>query len=391
MTVDTIQTGTLAAHAPVQPLAISHNTTEALRGLGEWVAAAQQAVQLVTPLVDTAFVPDAYRPKVDPRATVEQHTEARQVAVANATAAVLQGITLGLDPLTSLQQIYIVHGRPGMYTRIKVALALSKGHEIWTEDLSDTRAVVAGRRKGSQEIQRVTVTMDQARKAGWTSNKKYAETPQDMLWARAAGRVADRVAADVLMGIASVEDIQDDAAADVQVTGTRTVKPRQARAITPAPATTPTGAQPAQAPVGDDLLGYDDEPAAAPAPAAAPQPMAEGTWRKINARFVELEVVGEGQQATRLRVISHIVGRTVTRGGELTADEGQLVVENLTGDAGYRVLEQALDRGPAEQPAPAPALAPAVEAGVVDDLDDYDPTVDDGFGMDGAEAAAEGQ
>jgi hypothetical protein len=383
MTVDTIQTGTIVPASPVQPLAMSQHTTEALRGLSEWVAAASQASQLVTPLVETAFIPDAYRPKVDPRATDLQRSEARQIAIANATAAVLQGITLGLDPLTSLQQIYIVHGRPGMYTKIKVALAQSKGHEIWTEDLSDSRAVVAGRRKGSQDIQRVTVTMEQARKAGWAGkNDNYNKTPQDMLWARAAGRVADRIAADVLMGIASVEDIQDEAASEAPAPAQRTIRPRQARAITPAPV---GPSAPAQTPVGDDLLGYEDQPAAA-ATAAEPQPLDPGQWRRINARFVELEVVGEGQTAHRLRVISHIVGREISRGGELSADEGQLVLDKLAGESGPRVLDAAFGRTPASEPIPA---APDGDD-LLGDGDDYDPTTEAGFGeMDGGEAAGE--
>jgi hypothetical protein len=224
------------AHANGNAIAVLGGANDALAKLGDWVQAARHAHQLVAPLVGTAFVPDAYKPKIDPRATAEQKAEAREMAIANATAAVLQGITLGLDPMTALQQIYIVHGRPGMYSEIKVALVKSRGHEVWTEDISDTRAVVCGRRKGTDYIERVTVTMDQARKAGWTTNQAYSKTPQDMLYARAAGRVCDRVAPDVLMGIASVEEIQDTIQAEATVgNGTRTVTPRKraaAQAIT---------------------------------------------------------------------------------------------------------------------------------------------------------------
>lgn len=214
--------------------------TDALARLGEWVQAASHAHQLVAPLVNTHFVPDTYKPKVDARATAEQKAEATQIAVANATAAVLQGITLGLDPMTALQQIYVVHGRPGMYAKIKVALVQSRGHEVWTEDLSDTRAVVAGRRRGTDAIERVAITMDQARKAGWTRNDNYTKTPQDMLWARAASRVCDRIASDALMGIASVEEIWDELA-PADGGGTRTVTPRRrgASAVAAIPAARP--------------------------------------------------------------------------------------------------------------------------------------------------------
>lgn len=229
--------------------------TDSLARLGEWVQAARHAHQLVAPLVDTAFVPDAYRVKVDPRATAEQKAEARAVAVANATAAVLQGLSLGIDPLVSLQQIYIVHGRPGLYAKMMVALVQAHGHDVWTEDLSDSRAVVAGRRRGSDQIERVTVTMEQARKAGWTRNDNYAKTPQDMLWARAAGRVCDRIGSDVLKGIASVEQIQDELAPS-NGAGTRTVAPPRRRA---ALAAVPVEA--AEPPLDDET---SDEPVVEP-------------------------------------------------------------------------------------------------------------------------------
>jgi hypothetical protein len=226
MTVDTVR-------ADHNALAALNGANDALERLGRWVEAASHATQLVAPLVSTPFVPEAYRPKVDPRATAEQKADARNIAIASATAAVLQGITLGLDPMTALQNIYVVHGRPGMYAKIKVALVQSRGHEVWTDDLSDVRAVVAGRRRGTDTIERVTVTMDQARRAGWTRNDAYGKTPQDMLWARAASRVCDRIASDALMGIASVEEIQDELTPAGN--GTRTVTPRRRAALPAAP------------------------------------------------------------------------------------------------------------------------------------------------------------
>jgi hypothetical protein len=223
------------ARMDANALAVTSGANDALARLANWVEAARNAHQLVAPLVGTAFIPDAYKPKVDPRATPEQRAEAHATAIANATAAVLQGITLGLDPMTALQQIYVVHGRPGLYARVMVALVQAHGHEVWTEDISDSRAVLCGRRRGTEAVERVTVTMEQARKAGWTSNAAYTKTPQDMLWARAAARVCNRVAADVLMGITSVEEIQDDIKVQAEV-GTRTVTPRRrAAAITPGP------------------------------------------------------------------------------------------------------------------------------------------------------------
>lgn len=348
MTIQPITTpGTVATVTP--PPAVTDITSAGLQRLADWVQAAQHAHQLVAPLVGTPFVPEAYKPRVDPRATDQEKAAAYETAVATATAAVLQGISLELDPLTSLQQIYVVHGRPGMYAKMMVALVQSRGHEVWTEESTDTRCVVSGRRRGTEQIERVTVTMDQARRAGWVArNKNYESTPSDMLWARAASRVCDRIASDVLKGLRTVEDIQDESASDQGATSragkTRTVSApkRRPELVAPAPATVQASAPQAPAarqvaPTDDDLLGYEQDASTQPQESISGQQIAEQTWRAINAAFVDLGVKGDGQKEARLQIIGHVVGRDVSRGNELTAADGELVLTTLA-DAGPRVV-----------------------------------------------------
>jgi len=342
-------TTTDLARMDTNAVAVLATTTEAMGRLADWVAAASHAHALVAPLVGTPFIPEAYKPKVDDRATDEEKAAAREVAVASATAAVLQGITLGLDPMTALQQIYIVKGRPGLYTRIKVALVQAHGHEVWTEDLSDLRCVVAGRRKGTTTIERVTVTMDQAKRAGWTSNpsQAYTKTPQDMLYARAAGRVCDRIAADVLMGIASVEEIQDEIKTTAEAgNGHRTVTPR--KRATPAA-----------------IEGTVEEPPldADPAPAQtepAPDPMTAAQGRKL---YATLRDKGVGDKDLGLGYISDTLGREVGSTKELSKAEAKRVIdalEALAAPAPARDADPTLDEGawPATRPAADAELEP---------------------------------
>lgn len=294
------------------------NGNNALERLGQWVTAARQAHELVSPLVDTPFVPDAYRPRVDQRATDEEKAAARNIAVANATAAVLQGITLGLDPLTALQQIYIIHGRPGMYAEAMVALVKAAGHEVWEEDISDSRAVVCGRRRGETHVHRVTITMDQAKKAGWTSNQAYTKTPQDMLYARAAGRACKRTAPEVLLGIASVEEIQDTIKAEAEVgAGTRTVRPRQRRAALPP-------AEQAEEPPLDEEQ---------PAPPAATEPVTDAepmiTQPQSRKLHTTLRDAGRADKDEALVWMAGVIGRPVDSTKELTKDEARRVIDAL--------------------------------------------------------------
>lgn len=325
------------------PIAVYGSPSEALARLAEWVAAADQAHALVARLVDTPFLPDSYRPRMDPRATQEQIGRARAQAVANGTAAVLQGISLGLDPLTALQQIYVVHGRPGMYTEIKVALVVSRGHEVWVEDLSDSRAVVCGRRAGSEHQERVVVTMDQARKAGWTSNQAYAKTPQDMLYARAAGRVCDRIAPDVLMGIASIEEIRDTIQATAG-TGLRTVQPPRRRAAIPAaqPVEEPPLEDEAAKPEPGPAMGEAEMEMVGPETARLePAMITPAQSRKLHAA---LRDSGRADRDAGLVYIAGIIDRQITSTKELSRDEASRVIEALGSE------RLASDLG---QPAPA--------------------------------------
>ena len=310
MTVDTFRPGGVAPSEPRDTIAV-------------WLSKAADADQLARGLVRSFFVPAAYK--------ADRSPDGFEIAVANATGAILLGDSLGIDPLTALQQIHVVHGRPGMYAKFKVALAQAAGHRVWDEVYSAERAVVCGQRKGTDDVVRIEVTIEDARRAKWTENAAYTKTPADMLWARAASRVVDRIAADLLMGIRSIEDIDPDDAASVEVTVAKSAaRPSAAAALAAAAGSEPRETIPA-----------DVTPAAPPASDPAAEPAAaisDSQWRAINARFVELGVKGEGQAAARLRVIVDMIGREVTRGGELTADEATLVLDNLTGHVVDRVL-----------------------------------------------------
>jgi hypothetical protein len=157
-----------------------------------WAGAAHAAHQLAQSLTKTSFVPKAF-----------------QGNAGDATAAIILGDELGLSPLSALRSIYIISGTPALYARTMVALAMSHGHEVWTESSTDREVIVCGRRKGSEHVERVSWTIDRARKAGYTNNKKYESDPQAMLWAKAAGEVARKIAPDVLAGVPhSVEDLE---------------------------------------------------------------------------------------------------------------------------------------------------------------------------------------
>jgi possible gp43 len=149
------------------------------------------AHKLATVLCNTQMVPQTFRGKPD-----------------DGAAAILYGAELGLKPQQALQQVFVIHGQPAIYARTMVALLKGKGYKFKTVESSDESVTVRGvAPSGEQESS--TWTIDRAKKAGYTSNKRYQTDPQAMLYAKAASEVSRRLAPNVLLGIKyAAEDLE---------------------------------------------------------------------------------------------------------------------------------------------------------------------------------------
>jgi hypothetical protein len=154
--------------------------------------------------------------------------------------------------------------------------------------------------------------MDRARKAGYTRNEKYQKDPQAMLYARAASIACRRTAPEVLKGIASFEEIQDDQ---------RPSRPALAPSAAPAPVTVAeiTGqAAPAETPT--------DEPATG----AAPRPVTADQRNLIGTALDTLTVAAD----QRRRVVSLILGRDIASVNDLDEEEADRLCAELAALAG---------------------------------------------------------
>lgn len=180
--------------------------------LSDWATAMADAGNLATAIVKTDFVPAHFRGKTG-----------------DAAVAIMKGAALGMDPIASLESIYVINGKPALYGRAMAAVVLSAGHEIWTESASDTQVVVMGRRKGTDHVETSTWTLDRATTAGYVTNQQYKANPQAMLYSKAVAEVARRIAPDVLMGISyNVEELQLEQETLAPVKIKRGRKPAQA-------------------------------------------------------------------------------------------------------------------------------------------------------------------
>lgn len=288
-------------HAGVHRYQPADPVPDGVHAIEVWARTARAAGELVDQLLDSPFVPDAFRPRLDPRASTEEKEHARQVALATATAAVLYGGEIGLSPMQSLNNVIVINGRPGLYAETMVALVQAAGHEIWTEEVSDARAVVCGRRAGSAHVERAIFTMDRARKAGYTRNSKYSEDPQSMLYARAASIACRRTAPEVLKGVSAVEEIRDETAEEqpVKVTARRTA---QRRALAPAPAAEAAPVrEAAEAPPLPGEPGYDEP---ADEPADLDEPITDDQLTKLHTVFTEH---GVGDREEKLDIARRVL------------------------------------------------------------------------------------
>lgn len=181
-------------------------------------------------LATTDFVPGSFRGRPD-----------------QAAAAIVTGLELGLTPMAALRSMDIIQGTPALRANTLRAIALAKGHEVWIDESTSQRAIVKGRRKGTDRVQESIWDMDRAKQLGLASKDNWKKQPQAMLVARATTELVRLIAADDILGLAyTAEELDDAAPAEAVVPAKRpsSTIARKSRAVTPKP----TAAKPAAAP-----------------------------------------------------------------------------------------------------------------------------------------------
>lgn len=236
-------------------LAVRDHQGEAVQRLSEWATSAQAASAVAAELCRSSFVPDSFRGKPN-----------------EATAAILAGLEVGLQPMAALRSFDVIQGQAAARAITLRAIVQSHGHEVEVVESTATRCKVRGRRRGSDAWQEVTWTMDRARQLGVTNKPNWKNQPQAMLVARATSEICRLIASDAILGIAySSEEIADGAGAGVEVPAVTTADPDVPGSPT-APAGTKrmsrkrkaaSNAEPAPADPGDgDAVADEDRHAA---------------------------------------------------------------------------------------------------------------------------------
>lgn len=161
--------------------------------LQKWAEQAVAVRQMADSICSTSFAPAAYRGKPD-----------------EATAAILAGAELGLDPMASLRAFDSIQGTPAPKAMTLRAVAQAAGHEVIVVESTPERAVVTGRRRGDQHAQTSVWDLARADAMGLTGKAQWKQQPAAMLVARATAEVCRWIASDAIMGMPyAAEEIGD--------------------------------------------------------------------------------------------------------------------------------------------------------------------------------------
>ena len=145
-----------------------------------------------------------------------------QKGLSNCLVALEMSKRMNLSPLTVMQNLNVIHGKPSWSSHFIssqiMACGRFKNFDYVVTGKDDTLAVQcqAIRLEDNKLVKGTAVSMKMAQKEGWTrKNPKYQSMPEIMLRARAATFFGRQYIPDLLLGVQTSEEIVDIQPIDV--------------------------------------------------------------------------------------------------------------------------------------------------------------------------------
>ena len=130
--------------------------------------------------------------------------------------AIQLGAELGLTPMSALQNIAVINGRPAIYGDAALALVRSSGLlEVFREEEigepgKDTQGVkITAKRKSFDEATETFTVADAKLSKLWGKAGPWSDYPKRMLKFRARGFILRDLFGDVLKGLRTMEEVRD--------------------------------------------------------------------------------------------------------------------------------------------------------------------------------------
>jgi len=128
-----------------------------------------------------------------------------------AVVKILRGRELGLPPMTSLEQIFVISGRTAMSAHIMGALIKRSGkYDYKVVEWDDKHCKIEFYQRG-QLIGVSEFTMDDARRAGLLNRESWTKYPKNMLLARALAQGARAFCPDIFGGaVYEIRELEEE-------------------------------------------------------------------------------------------------------------------------------------------------------------------------------------
>ena len=144
-----------------------------------------------------------------------------QKGLPNCLVAIEMSKRMKLSPLTVMQNLNVIHGRPTWSAQFISSQIMGCGRfenfDYLVKGEGETLEVqcVAKRVEDQKLIKGTAVSMRMARLEGWTKNPKYTSMPELMLRNRAATFFGRQYIPDLLLGVQTSEEVVDIQPVDV--------------------------------------------------------------------------------------------------------------------------------------------------------------------------------
>ena len=151
-----------------------------------------------------------------------------QKGLSNCLVALEMSKRMNLSPLTVMQNLNVIHGKPSwsaaFITSQIIGCGRFKNFDYVVTGKDETLAVQcqAIRLEDNKLVKGTAVSMRMARQEGWTKNSKYQSMPELMLRNRAATFFGRQYIPDLLLGVQTSEEVVDIEPINI----TQTVEPQ---------------------------------------------------------------------------------------------------------------------------------------------------------------------
>ena len=144
-----------------------------------------------------------------------------QKGLSNCLVALEMSKRMNLSPLTVMQNLNVIHGRPSWSAAFIASQIMGCGrfknfdYIVSGKDDSLSVQCQAIRLEDNKLVKGTAVSMRMARQEGWTKNSKYQSMPELMLKNRSATFFGRQYIPDLLLGVQTSEEVVDIQPIDV--------------------------------------------------------------------------------------------------------------------------------------------------------------------------------